>query len=155
MRKLLGEYECKIDDKGRMRMPSGLISQLGEREQYSFIMNRGIEKCLMLYPSETWERISDDIDQLDQFEIDARRFQRYFLRGAQEVVMDNADRILINKRLMEWAGIEKEVILLGLRDRIEIWSLAAYDELLNEEPADMGQLTQKVMSKKQREGSAN
>ncbi len=155
MRKLLGEYECKIDDKGRMRMPSGLISQLGEREQYSFIMNRGIEKCLMLYPSETWERISDDIDQLDQFEIDARRFQRYFLRGAQEVLMDNADRILINKRLMEWAGIEKEVILLGLRDRIEIWSLAAYDELLNEEPADMGQLTQKVMSKKQRESGSN
>jgi MraZ protein len=155
MRKLLGEYECKIDDKGRMRMPSGLISQLGEREQYSFIMNRGIEKCLMLYPSETWERISDDIDQLDQFEIDARRFQRYFLRGAQEVVMDNADRILINKRLMEWAGIEKEVILLGLRDRIEIWSLNAYDELINEEPADMGQLTQKVMSKKQRESGSN
>ena len=67
MKQLLGEYECKIDEKSRMRLPSGLISQLGEREAYSFVVNRGFEKCLMLYPEEVWEKTTEDMNQLNVY----------------------------------------------------------------------------------------
>lgn len=148
MRKLLGEFECKIDEKGRMRLPSGLISQLGEREAYTFVMNRGFEKCLMLYPREVWDKITEEIDQLNYYDQESRAFQRYFYRGAQELTMDDNLRILLNKRLLEYAGIEKEVILMAYNDRVEVWSKDRYDELLEEEPADFSGLAQRVMSPK-------
>lgn len=148
MRKLLGEFECKIDDKGRMRLPTGLISQLGEREAYTFVMNRGFEKCLMLYPREVWGKITEEIDQLNYYDKESRDFQRYFYRGAQEMEMDSSDRILLNKRLLEYAGIEKEVILMAYNDRVEVWSKERYDEMLDEEPADFSGLAQRVMTPK-------
>ena len=101
MQQLLGEYDCKIDDKGRMRLPSGLISQLGERESYVFVINRGFEKCMMLYPEEVWERITNEINQLNLYSKKNRDFVRYFYRGANKVTMDGADRILVAKRLLE------------------------------------------------------
>lgn len=85
---LLGEYECKIDAKGRMRMPSGLIAQLGEGEALSFVINRGFEQCLMLYPEPVWERITNEINQLNLYNKKNRNFVRYFYRGAQKVSMD-------------------------------------------------------------------
>ena len=145
MQKLLGEYECKIDDKGRMRLPSGLIGQLGDREQFSFVINRGFEKCLMLYTEEVWEQITNEIDQLNLYVKKNRDFVRYFYRGANKVQMDSADRILITKRLLEYADIDKEVILLAFNNRIEIWSAAQYDQLLDEEPDDFSELAESVM----------
>ena len=145
MQQLLGEYECKMDAKGRMRLPSALIAQLGEEELHQFVINRGFEKCLMLYPDEVWSTISEQVNRLNQYNKKERDFQRYFYRGAQKVGLDSADRILVNKRLLEYAGIEKDVILMAVNDRIEIWSKEQYDLMLENEPEDFSDLAQDVL----------
>lgn len=145
--RLLGEYDCKIDAKGRMRMPSGLISQLGEEKAQNFVINRGFEKCLMLYPEEVWERITSEIDQLNLYNKKNRDFVRYFYRGASKVEMDSADRILLTRRLLEYAGIEHDVILLAYSDRIEIWSSDEYNSLLEAEPDDFSDLAEDVLGR--------
>lgn len=147
IQQLLGEYECKIDAKGRMRMPSGLIAQLGEGAIHNFVINRGFEKCLMLYPEPVWDRITNEINQLNLYNKKNRDFVRYFYRGAQKVAMDGADRILVSKRLLEYAGIDKDVILSAYNDRIEIWAADQYEQLLDEEPADFSDLAEDVLGK--------
>ena len=146
IKQLLGEYECKIDAKGRMRMPSGLIAQLGG-EGLAFVINRGFEKCLMLYPESVWEKITNEINQLNLYNKKNRDFVRYFYRGAQKVAMDSADRILVSKRLLEYASVEKDVILSAYNDRIEIWAKQEYEQLLEEEPTDFSDLAEDVLGK--------
>ena len=145
IKQLLGEYDCKLDAKGRMRLPSGLIAQLGEGEKLKFVINRGFEKCLMLYPEAVWNKISAEVDQLNLYNKKNRDFVRYFYRGAQELQMDSADRILLPKRLMEYAGIDKEVVLSAYNGRIEIWTKEEYDNLLDDEPADFSDLADEVL----------
>lgn len=128
-------------------MPSGLISQLGELEQYNFVINRGFEKCLMLYPESVWNKITAEINQLNLYNKKNRDFVRYFYRGAHKVTMDSADRILVTKRLLEYAAVEKDVILSAYNDRIEIWAKDQYDNLLEEEPKDFSNLAEDVLGK--------
>jgi len=147
IKQLLGEYECKIDAKGRMRMPSGLIGQLGEGEKHSFVINRGFEKCLILYPEAVWNQISEEVNALNLYNKKNRDFVRYFYRGAQELLMDSADRILIPKRLLEYAGIDKDLILSAYNGRIEIWAKDEYDNMLDQEPTDFSDLADDVLGK--------
>lgn len=128
-------------------MPSGLIGQLGEQEQYNFVINRGFEKCLMLYPESVWEKITAEINQLNLYNKKNRDFVRYFYRGAHKVTMDSADRILVTKRLLEYAEIDKDVILSAYNDRIEMWAKNQYDNLLEEEPQDFSDLAEDVLGK--------
>lgn len=146
-RQLLGEFDCKIDAKGRMRMPSGLISQLGEGEKHTLVINRGFEKCLVLYPQDVWKKISGEIDSLNIYNRKNRNFARYFYRGAQELTMDSADRILLPKRLVEYAGIENEVILSAYNGRIEVWARDEYDRMMEDEPMDFSDLADEVLGK--------
>jgi len=147
MAQLLGEYECKIDPKSRMRLPTGLISQLGE-ERPAFVINRGFENCLILYPEKVWEEISKEVNALNQYDKRNREFVRYFYRGAQRLELDGADRVLIAKRLLEYAGIDKDVILVAVNDRIEVWAKDKYDRMLDEEPDDFSDLAQVVLGDK-------
>ncbi len=144
---LLGEYECKIDAKGRMRLPSGLINQLGESETHNFVINRGFEKHLMLYPEKVWDRITEEINELNLYSKKNRDFVRYFYRGAQKVTMDSADRILVTKRLLEYADVEKDLILSAYNDRIEIWAKEEYERILDDEPDDFSDLAEDVLGK--------
>lgn len=145
MQQLLGEYDVKLDVKSRFRLPSGLISQLGEAEVYSFVINRGFEKCLMLYPEDVWDVISEQVSQLNQYNKKEREFQRYFYRGAHKVTLDSSDRVLVPKRLCEYAGIDKDIILAAVNDRIEIWAKEQYDLMLDSEPEDFSDLAQDVL----------
>lgn len=145
MQQLLGEYECKMDSKGRMRMPSDLMEQLGEAAKEGFVINRGFERCLMLYPQSVWERISAEVNQLNQYDKKQREFVRYFYRGAQKLTLDSADRILVTKRLLEYAKIDKDVILSAYNDRIEMWAQEEYDQMLEEEPDSFSDLAQEVL----------
>jgi MraZ protein len=130
-----------------MRLPTGLISQFGEGVTHTFIINRGFENCLMLYPEVVWDRISAEVNQLNTYNKKNREFVRYFYRGAQKVEMDNADRILINKRLLEYAAIDKDVILSAYNDRIEIWATEKYDQVIDAEPDDFSELAEEVLGK--------
>ncbi len=149
MHQLLGEYDCKIDEKGRMRMPSGLIHQLGEAGASNFVINRGFEKYLMIYPERVWEKITAEINQLNLYNKKNRDFVRYFYRGAQTVSIDKSDRILITRRLLDYAEIKKEVILSAFNDRIELWSKEEYDNLLRNEPRDFSDLAEEVLGAKE------
>lgn len=129
-------------------MPSGLIGQLGEEGSVqTFVINRGFEKCLMLYPEAVWEKITTEINQLNLYNKKNRDFVRYFYRGAQKVSMDSADRILVSKRLLDYAKVDRDVILSAYNDRIEIWAKQEYEQLLEEEPQDFSDLAEDVLGK--------
>ena len=140
-----GEYECKLDSKGRLRLPSQLIRQMDGKGSYDFVIHRGFEKCLMLYEKATWDKIVKEVENLNVYNKKERQFLRYFFRGATLVSLDSADRILLSKRQLEFAGVENEVILSPLNDRVEIWSPENYDKLLAEEPTDLSDLAEEVL----------
>lgn len=145
MQHLLGEYDCKIDAKGRMRLPSALIAQLEEKATQEFVLNRGLDQCIALYPADVWTRITEKVNQLNTYNAKNRAFVRRFYRGATHVSMDSADRILLSKRLLEYANIEKEAIVFAYNDQIEIWAKNKYDAFMNEESDDFDQLAEEVL----------
>ena len=145
MSAFIGEFDCKIDAKGRVMMPSGLRKQLDPEAQEKFVLNRGFEKCLVLYPKNVWSGISAEISKLNQYKKKNREFIRYFYRGASELSLDSTGRILFPKRLMDYAGISKEVVLFAYFDRIEVWDKKIYDNLLTDEPEDFSNLAEEVM----------
>jgi MraZ protein len=150
MSNLHGEYACKLDAKGRLIIPAALKKQLPKEAKDTFFINRGFEKCCVLYPKNEWELIATEINKLSDYIKKEREFKRYFLRGASMLEMDNASRVLLPKSLTEYAGIGNEVMLLAYGNKIEIWSKAAYEQMLSEEPADFSALAEEVMSKKER-----
>jgi MraZ protein len=149
MAQLHGEYVCKMDVKGRLIIPAALKKQLPKAAKDTFFINRGFEKCCVLYPSNEWEIIAAEINKLSDYIKKEREFKRYFLRGASLLEMDSASRVLIPKSLQEYAGAGSEVVLLAYGNKIELWSKAGYDKMLSEEPSDFSALAEEVMSKKE------
>lgn len=138
-----GEYEVKVDAKGRIRLPSALLKQLGEGA-LNFVVNRGFEKHLMLYPSDVWEKKTTEINQLNIYNTRQRQAIRYFYRGATKVSTDAAERVLLPKSLVEYAGIDSEVVLFAYHEQIEIWSKSAYEEMLNSEPENFSDIADEI-----------
>jgi len=154
MTNFIGEFDCKLDLKGRLMLPSGLRKQLSPEANQSFVVNRGFEQCLVLYPKNDWDRISAEVNQLNQYVKKNREFIRYFYRGATELSLDSAGRILLPKRLQTYGEIEKEVVLFGYSDRIEIWDKDKYENLLTDEPEDFANLAEEVMGNKNKSDDA-
>ena len=147
MTSFLGEFDCKLDAKGRMMLPMGLRKQVHPDSLEKFVVNRGFESCLALYPLNEWQKISAEINQLNQFVKKNREFARYFYRGATELELDATGRLLLPKRLMEYAGIDKEVILSAWSNKIEVWAPEKFETLLKNEPDDFSALAEEVMGK--------
>lgn len=145
MTNFIGEFDCKLDAKGRLMMPSGLRKQLDPANKETFVINRGFEQCMVLYPKNDWERISAEVNQLNQYVKKNREFIRYFYRGATELALDGNGRILLPKRLQQYAGVEREVVLFAYSDRIEVWDKDKYEGLLTDEPEDFANLAEEVM----------
>lgn len=147
MTNLIGEFECKIDEKGRLIIPAALKKQLPPEAEDKFVINRGFEKCLVLYPRNEWKIISDEINQLNLYNKKNRDFVRYFFRGATEMALDSNSRILVPKTLLDYATINKEIVLFAYSNRIELWAKETYDTLLSDEPEDFATLAEEVMGK--------
>ena len=145
MRPIFGEYECKIDSKGRFVLPSGLKRQLPEDQRKEFVINRGLDECLMLYPIKVWERELKKIHSRNQYVAKNRAFARKFMNGATPVELDSASRVLVPKRLSGYAAIEKELVLVASYDRIEIWDKKVYEQWLDDDRWDMETLSEEVM----------
>lgn len=145
----IGEFECKLDAKGRLTIPSGLYKQLPATQKEKFVVNRGIfQKCLILYPMAAWDAIISDLSKLNRFSKENDTFIRQFTNGALEVEVDNVNRILIPKRLAEYAGLEKDVVLSSSINKIEIWSEKNFKaEMDNFDQQSFEVLAEKVMSK--------
>lgn len=144
----LGEFECKLDAKGRMMVPANLRKQLPEAEREGLVINRGFEKHLVVYPRKEWDLILDDLSKLNQYEKKNRDFVRYFTRGATEIVPDAAGRVLFPKALLDYAGIGTDVVLTGNLNKIEVWAQSAYDKQLDNEPENFANLAEEVMGNK-------
>lgn len=151
MTNFIGEFECKLDVKGRLMLPAGLRKQLNPAAQERFVMNRGFEKCLVLYPKNDWEYISEEVNKLNQYVKKNRDFIRYFYRGATELGLDSTGRMLLPKRMLSYAGATKEVVLFAYSNRIELWDKATYDSLLTDEPDDFAALAEEVMGNSNKE----
>ncbi|RYY44049.1 MAG: division/cell wall cluster transcriptional repressor MraZ [Chitinophagaceae bacterium] len=145
----LGEFEATIDAKGRFLLPAGFKKQLPADAPARFVINRGFEKCLTLYPLQTWEPIFTQISQLNDFDPKVREFRRYFLNGATEVELDSAGRLLLPKNLMPYASLEKDIVLVSAVNKIEIWDKTKYDQFFDSyTPESFSALANEVMNPK-------
>lgn len=141
-----GEYEATVDAKGRFLLPGGLKKQLPEGETH-FILSRGFEKCLTLYPIKSWELIIAKISQLNDFDPKVRQFRRQFLGGATEVELDSASRMLLPASLKEFAILGKDIIIAAALDRFEIWNANKYKQLFEDfSPDAFSDLAKEVMA---------
>ena len=143
----LGEYEATLDPKGRFLLPSGFKKQLPEDSSARFVINRGFEKCLSLYPIKSWEPIFAEISRLNDFDPKVREFRRYFLNGATLMELDGAGRLLIPQNLKEHAGLEKDIVLVAAVNKIEIWDKTKYQQFFDSfSPEGFSALAQQVMT---------
>ena len=115
---LIGEYEHSIDTKGRLIMPSKLKEDIGEK----FVVTKGLDGCLFVYSQTEWKIFEEKLRTFPLTNKDARALIRFFLAGAMECEIDKQGRFLIPANLREFAGLEKEVVIIGVLDKIEIWS---------------------------------
>lgn len=124
---LMGEYHHTIDDKGRLTIPSKIRYELGE----GFVITRGLDKCLSIYPKEEWDNIIQKYKELPQTK-DVRNFMRIFLSGATTLEFDKQGRINIPIPLIEFASLKKDCIIIGVNDRLEVWSQENWQNFIDD-----------------------
>ncbi len=125
---LLGEYHHNIDDKGRLVIPTKYREELGDE----FIITRGIERCLYVYSKVEWEKLVSKLNTLPFTKKDARTFMRSFFSGATVCEFDKSGRINITSPLVSYAGLTKECVIIGVNDRLEIWSEEAFNKFMDD-----------------------
>lgn len=124
---LIGEYNHNLDVKGRLIIPSKLRLALGD----SFVITKGLDGCLFIYPKKEWNIISSKLKELSITNKDARAFVRFFFSGASECSLDKQGRVLIPDNLRQYAGLIKEVMIIGLSTRLEIWNIDKWENYLS------------------------
>jgi MraZ protein len=124
---LRGRFEHNLDNKGRVSIPSRLRETLVENYSEVLVVTN-FDHCLVAYPLEEWEALERKVASWPQMKKEVKAFHRFFISGAVECPMDKQGRILIPSTLREWAGIEREVILVGVLKKIEIWAKGRWEE---------------------------
>ena len=138
----LGEYHHSIDDKGRLIIPAKFRSELGDK----FIITRGIENCLFAYPEKRWEEIVHKLESLPFTKKDARNFTRFFLSGATVAEFDKQGRVNITSPLIKYASIEKDCVIIGTGDRLEIWSEDAWNSFFDSASINMSDIAENLFN---------
>jgi MraZ protein len=127
----LGEYEVTLDAKGRFLLPMGIKKQLPEDASEKFVIARGFEKCLTLYPKTNWDPIMAELIKVNDYKAENREFLRYFTMGAAEMELDSAGRMLVPPNLKAYAGLEKDIVLVSVINKIEIWDKSKYQQFFD------------------------
>lgn len=135
----IGEYNHALDSKNRMIVPAKFREGLGGK----FIITKGLDGCLYVYPMEEWSKLEEKLKTLPLTNKDARAFVRFFFSGASEVEIDKQGRALIPQNLIEYANIEKEIVSIGVSNRIEIWSKDKWNEY-NDLNIDYDEIAEKM-----------
>ena len=138
----MGEYHHSLDEKGRIIIPSKFRDELGE----SFVLTRGLENCLFVYAMNEWNKIVDNLKKLPFTKKDARNFTRFFLSGATVVELDKQGRINISSPLVNYADLEKECIIVGVNDRLEIWSKDKWENFFNENSENLSDIAENLFT---------
>lgn len=150
MATFIGDYTCKFDDKARVMLPSAFKKQMPAEARDTFVVKKDIyENCLVLFPLDEWERQVSLIRQnLNPYNKEHNAFLRGFYKGTAEVTLDTTNRLLIPKRLLDEAGIDKEAIMAGQDGKIEIWAKDRYESISI--GSDFAQLAEKIMGNLQK-----
>ena len=138
----MGEYNHTIDAKGRLIVPAKFREILGD----NFIVTKGLDGCLFVYPNDEWTRFEEKLKSLPLTNKNARQFTRFFLAGEAACAVDKQGRILLPQVLREFASLEKDVVLVGVASRIEIWSRERWDESMNTYDGDMDEVAENMES---------
>ena len=137
----MGEYHHSIDNKGRMIVPSKFRDELGEM----FIITRGLDQCLFGYPLSEWALIEEKLKGLPLTKKDARAFTRFFFSGATESELDKQGRINIPAPLLQYAKLEKECVILGVSNRIEIWSKQIWEDYFSQSEESFAEIAENMI----------
>ncbi len=145
MTSLIGEYDCKVDAKGRFMFPMDLRKQMESLFEKGFVINRNLhQKCLVLYPIQEWNKLNTKLSKLNRLIKANDVFVRKFTGGATSAEADGSGRILLPKALTQYADIKSDIKVLGSNNVIEIWDKALYEEFLNQD-INIEQLAQDVL----------
>jgi len=137
----MGEYHHNIDEKGRLTIPSKVRYELGE----NFIVTRGLDNCLFIYPKDEWTNIINKYKELPNTK-DARNFMRFFLSGATILEFDKQGRVNIPTPLINYADLAKECVIIGVNDRLEIWSKERWENFIDENEDNLSDIADKLFA---------
>ncbi len=150
---LIGTYECKVDAKGRLMVPSALKKQLSPLLQDGFVLKRSVfQPCLELYPMEEWNKLMQKVNGLNRFKKKNNDFIRRFTAGVKTVEVDANGRLLIPKDLVGFAAIDKEIVLSSAINIIEIWDKDKYENAIDAAADDFADLAEDVMGNDESNG---
>lgn len=138
----MGEYQHTLDEKGRLFIPARFREALGDR----FIATRGLEQCLFVFPAAEWRHLEEKLRTLPMTQKDARAFLRLLFSGASECEADKQGRVMLPQHLREYAGLEKEVVVIGVSTRAEIWSKERWEAYSSEAASVYAELAEKIVS---------
>jgi MraZ protein len=136
----IGEYKYSIDEKKRLAIPAKFRQALGKKA----ILTRGLDNCLVIYPLKEWQKLSKKLESLPTGKIDARGFIRIMLSGAVDILLDKLGRILIPEHLKKYAFLKKNVVILGLSNRIEIWDEERWEEYKEKREKTVGEMAEQL-----------
>ena len=138
----IGEYHHTIDEKNRIIIPAKFRQELGKE----FIVTRGIENCLFVYPLENWAKITAKLNSLPFTKKDARTFNRFFMSGATSVELDKQGRVNVTAPLIDYANIVKDCVIIGTGDRLEIWAQEAWNDFFNSTKDSMSDIAENLFN---------
>ena len=143
---ILGTYECKADSKGRIMLPSPLKKQISSVLKEGFVIKRSVfNRCLEIHPMSEWKKIVDQVNQLNRFVKKNNDFIRSYMSGLKIVHADSSSRLLIPKDLLEFAGLEKQIVLSSSVNIIEVWDKNEYEKSVSKSLENFGDLAEDVM----------
>ena len=134
----LGEFEHSIDDKGRLAIPARFRPALDD----GLFITRGLDRCLVIWDADSWRSMAERVRDLNPWQGDARRMQRHFFSGAVQAQPDKLGRVVIPQYLRAYAGLEDEVVVVGLADRVEVWARAEWQRERSEAERDSADLAE-------------
>ncbi len=137
----MGEYRHNVDEKGRMIVPAKFRDSLGS----SFIVTRGLDRCLFVYPQNEWSKLENKLKTLPFTKKDARAFTRFFFSGATECELDKQGRVNIASPLREYAKLDKECVVIGVSNRVEIWSKSIWEEYFAESEESFSEIAENIV----------
>lgn len=146
MLNLIGTYHCKADTKGRVMVPADLKKQLAAVATSGFVIKRAVfQPCLELYPMEEWQKLMQRVSGLNRFNRKNNDFIRRFTAGVRTVEMDATGRLNIPRDLMDFAGIDKDIVVSSAISIVEIWDADKYEKAINDAATDFADLAEEVM----------
>lgn len=144
-----GSFNYTVDSKGRINIPAKMRKNLSPDANNSFVITRGLDNCIFVYPNDEWAKREAELGKLEQTNREARLYTRLLLEFASDVELDGQHRISLTKELMEYAKISDDVLILGVFDRIEVWNPDEYKKYLEAQQQDYVTVAEKVFEKKE------